>query len=157
MDLRWKKLAQGGLIAALYVALVWAILPLASGAVQIRFAEALAVMPVFTVMGIPGVAIGCFLANLLTGAVPLDVIFGTLATLIGAVGTRLLRKRRFLSLLPPILSNVIILPFVFRYGYGMEGSLWYFALTVGTGEIISVGILGSLLRVVLEPHRKILE
>ena len=157
MKLKWKPLALGGIIAALYVALVWAILPLASGAVQIRFAEALAVMPVFTPAGIPGVAIGCFLANLLTGAVPMDVIFGTLATLIGAVGTRLLRGHRFLSLLPPILANVIILPFVFRYAYGMEGSLWYFALTVGIGEIISVGILGSLLRLALEPRKNLFE
>ena len=155
MNLRWKQLALGGIIAALYVALVLMFAPISYKAIQVRIAEALAVMPVFTVAGIPGVTIGCFLANLNQG--PIDMVFGTIATLIGAVGTRLLRKHRFLSLLPPILSNMIIIPFVIRYGSGSEGSLWFFAVTVGIGEIISVGILGSLLRLVLEPHRKLFE
>ena len=92
-----------------------------------------------------------------------DVFFGSLATLIGAVGTYLLRKHKVLMFFPPILANMIIVPFVLRYGYGftwmfhdVEWSIPYFALTVGIGEIISVGILGSVLLKALLPYKTIL-
>ena len=101
--------------------------------------------------------IGCFLFNLLSGGAVWDVIFGTLATLIGAIGTRLLRKAKpkALALLPPVLSNTLIIPFVLKFAYGLEGTIWFFMLTVCAGEIVSVLILGSILRYALEKEKRI--
>ena len=99
--------------------------------------------------GIPGVTIGCFLANFLAGAAPMDVVFGTLATFIGAIGTRALRKTGAFAAIPPILSNALIIPFVLRYAYGVPDLIPFMMLTVGLGEIISVGLLGNLFRVAL--------
>ena len=146
---------MAGIIAALYVGLGFLVLNLASGVIQIRFAEVLTVMPVFTTAGIPGVTIGCFLFNLLSGAAVGDVIFGTLATLIGAVGTRLLRKKsRYLAVLPPIVANMLIVPFVLRYCYGAEDAIWFMMVTVGAGEIVAAGILALLLRRLIEDNQK---
>ena len=150
-----QKVATAGIIAALYVGLGFLVLNLASGVIQIRFAEVLTVMPVFTAAGIPGVTIGCFLFNLLSGAAVGDVIFGTLATLIGAVGTRLLRKKSwYLAVLPPILANTLIVPFVLRYCYGMEDAILFMMLTVCAGEIVAAGILALLLRRLLEKSER---
>ena len=150
-----KTIATAGIIAALYVGLGFLILNLASGVIQIRFAEVLTVMPVFTAAGIPGVTIGCFLFNLLSGAAVGDVIFGTLATLIGAVGTRLLRKKSpYLAVLPPILANTLIVPFVLRYCYGIEDAIWFMMVTVCAGEIVAAGILALLLRRLLEKNER---
>lgn len=142
-----RALSQGALVAALYVALTYvaAFFGLASGVIQIRLSEALCILPIFFPAAVPGLYIGCLLANILTGGVALDILLGPIATLIGAVGTWLLRSHPRLALLPPILSNTIIVPIVLRYGYGMGDAAWYMALTVGIGEIISVGILGTLL------------
>ena len=150
-----QKVATAGIIAALYVGLGFLVLNLASGVIQVRFAEVLTVMPVFTTAGIPGVTIGCFLFNLLSGAAVGDVIFGTLATLIGAVGTRLLRKKsRFLAVLPPILANTLIVPFVLKYAYGFEDAIWFMMVTVCAGEIVAAGILALLLRRLLEKSER---
>lgn len=89
------QLANAGMIAALYVVLTWIanLLGLASGAIQVRLSEALTILPVFSVAAVPGLTVGCVLANLLTGCAAWDVVFGSLATLIGAVGTRLLKDK----------------------------------------------------------------
>ena len=90
-------LTQAAVIAAIYVVLTIFIsaFNLASGAIQVRISEALTILPFFTPAAIPGLAIGCLLSNLLTGAAVYDVVFGSLATLLGAVGTYLLRKHKF--------------------------------------------------------------
>ena len=95
-------ITQAAVIAALYVVLTQFanMLGLANGAIQVRFSEALTILPFFTPAAIPGLAIGCFLSNVLTGCALYDIIFGTIATLIGAVGTYLLRRFKFLRLLP---------------------------------------------------------
>ena len=141
-------LTQGAMIAALYVVLTFIanLAGLASGVIQVRLSEALTILPVFTAAAVPGLAVGCVLANLLTGCAIWDVVFGFLATLIGAVGTRLLRGQSpVLAVLPPILSNIIIAPLVLQRVYGVEDAYWYPAMTVGAGEIISCGVLGLLL------------
>ena len=141
-------LTQGAMIAALYVVLTFIanLAGLASGVIQLRLSDALTFLPVFTAAAVPGLAVGCVLANLLTGCAVWDVVFGSLATLIGAIGTRLLRKKSpVLAVLPPILANVIIVPLVLQRVYGVEDAYWYLAMTVGAGEIISCGILGLLL------------
>lgn len=148
-------IVHAAVIAALYVVLtvLAAGFDLASGAIQVRFSECLTVLPFFTPAAIPGVTIGCFLANIITGGMPQDVIFGTLATLIGALGTYLLRGNRFVCTLPPVVSNAVIIPFILKYAYGLDGALWFFALTVGIGEIITCVIFGQILITALVPIR----
>lgn len=148
-------LTQGAAVAALYVALTYlaSALGLSSGAIQVRFSEALTILPCFFGAAVPGLFVGCLLANLLTGAVVWDVVFGSIATLLGAIGTRLLRKNRWLACLPPIISNILIVPFVLVYAYGVPDTILYLMLTVGAGEVISCGILGQLLYTALDKRR----
>lgn len=149
-------ICQGGIIAALYIVLTYVAnaLGLASGEVQVRFSEALTILPFFSVASVPGLFVGCLLSNILTGCAIPDIIFGSLATLIGAVGTRMLRKKTpWLAPLPPILANTIIVPFVLKYAYGVE-PLWFSFVTVGAGEIISCGILGMLLLFALKKRAR---
>ena len=152
-------IAQGGIIAALYVVLTYVSYTMnLSGqlAVQLRLSEALTVLPYFTAAAIPGLTIGCVLANLLTGSVIWDVIFGSLATLIGAVGTFLLRKYRFIAPIPPILSNTIIIPFILTYAYQLPDGIPLLMLSVFLGELVSCGVLGSLLQWFLIKHPLVL-
>ncbi|MCR4961827.1 MAG: QueT transporter family protein [Lachnospiraceae bacterium] len=155
-------IAQAGVIAAIYVVLTMAInvFNLASGAIQVRISEALCILPYFTSAAIPGLSIGCLLANLLTGAPIWDVIFGTLATLIGAIFSYMLRKHKFLVTVPPVVANMLIIPFVLYYAYGyklawvvggVDLSIPFYMVTVGIGEVISVMILGTILLRALEP------
>lgn len=140
-------ITQGAIIAALYVALthISNIAGLASGAIQIRLSEVLTILPVFTPAAIPGLFLGCLISNLTTGCIPWDIVGGSLATLIGAIGTYLLRKYPYIASLPPIIANVAIVPFVLAYAYHFEGTIPYFMLTVGIGEIICCGVLGTAL------------
>lgn len=153
-DKKVLLIVQAAMIAAIYVVLTYFIsaFNLASGAIQVRVSEALTILPYFTPAGIPGVFIGCLLANLLTGAPVYDVVFGSLATLLGAIGTYLLRKHKFLCTLPPVVANMLIIPFVLRYAYGLtmefggyDVSIPFYMLTVGAGEVICCCILGSIL------------
>lgn len=146
---------QAAVIAALYVVLTLLAnaFGLANYAVQVRFSESLTILPFFIPAAIPGLVIGCFLSNILTGCMLLDIIFGTVATLLGALGTHALRKHKWLAPIPPIVANTIIVPFVLAYVYQFEGSIPYFMLTVGAGEVISCGILGMLLLFALEKRR----
>ncbi|MBR6638457.1 MAG: QueT transporter family protein [Lachnospiraceae bacterium] len=152
------SLVHGAFIAALYIILTYLAnaLSLANGIIQIRFSEALCILPLFTPAAIWGLFAGCLISNFLTGCVLIDVILGSIATLIGAIGTRLLKKKPLLSVLPPIIANVLIIPPVLAYVYKFEGSIWYFALTVGIGEIISCGMLGLLLYKVLAKYKTII-
>lgn len=158
-------ITQGAIIAALYVVLTMVAnaMGLANHAIQVRFSEALCVLPFFTVAAIPGLTVGCLISNLLTGAMVWDVLFGSLATLLGAIGTYVLRKHKVLMLFPPVIANAVIVPFVLRYGYGftwmfheVEWSIPYFAFTVGVGEIISVCGLGGVLLNALLPYKNII-
>ena len=148
-------ITQAALIAAIYTVLtmIAAGFDLASGAVQVRFSEALTIMPFFTPAAVPGLTLGCLLSNILTGCALPDIIFGTLATLIGALGSYALRKNRFLCAIPPIVSNMLIIPFVLTYAYHIPGGIPLFMLTVGLGELISCMGLGQLLLQVLMPFR----
>lgn len=153
---RTRFLTQAAVIAALYIVLtaIAAGFDLASGAVQVRISEALTILPYFTPAAIPGLIIGCLLSNILTGCIVPDVIFGTLATALGALGTYALRRHRYLCSLPPVIANTIIVPLVLSYAYHIPGGVPYFMLTVGAGEIISCVIFGELLLTVLKPVRR---
>lgn len=166
MNKKVLSLVHAAVIAALYVVLTLLAnsLGLANYAIQVRFSEALTILPFFTPAAIPGLFVGCILSNLLTGCLPLDILFGSIATLLGALGTYFLCGRAdsanqtnpvkmFLAPIPPIVANTLIVPFVLAYVYQFEGSIPYFMLTVGIGEIISCGILGIILLKVLQKYR----
>lgn len=137
------KLTQGAAIAALYVVLTLIFAPISFGEMQVRISEALTILPLFTPAAIPGLFVGCILGNLLGGAIPLDIGFGSLATLIGAVGGYLLRKNRWLVPLPTVLANALIVPYVLRYGYGVALPIPLMMGYVALGEIISCYGLGE--------------
>ncbi len=148
-------MAQAAMIAAIYVVLCIAFAPISYGAIQARIAEVLVILPYFTPAAIPGLFIGCLIANLIGGSIMLDVAFGSLATLTGAIGTYLLRKKsRYLAPVPPILANVLIVPFVLRYGYGEPLPIPFLMGTVGIGEIIVCGGMGIVLLIILERYRR---
>ena len=140
-----RKLVRCGVVAAIYVVLCMALQPLSYGAVQVRVAEALCLLPVFGAEYIAGVVLGCFLANLL-GSTIVDVIFGTLATLLACLVTYKLRNIRIKGLavaasLPPVLFNAVII------GIEIAG------ISVGIGELISCTVLGVLLVKIIESSK----
>ena len=138
-------LTQAAMIAAIYVVLTYVFAPFSFGEIQIRISEALTILPLFTPAAIPGLFIGCLIGNILGGAILPDIIFGSLATLLGAVFTWLLRGHsKFLGPVPPIAANTIIVPFVLRYGYGIVLPIPFMMLTVGIGEVLSCGVLGMI-------------
>ena len=151
-----RNLVFGALIAAIYVVLTMVFRPISFGPIQFRISEALCVLPYFTPAAIPGVFLGCLISNLLGGAVIMDVVFGSLATLIGAVGSWVLRKNRFLVSVPPILSNILIIPWVLKFAYGSEDLIWYMMVTIGIGEFLAIGVLGQLLITALTKYRKMI-
>ncbi len=149
-------LTQAAMIAAIYVVLTYVFAPFSFGEVQVRIAEALTILPVFTPAAIPGLFVGCLVGNILGGAILPDIIFGSLATLIGAFFTYQLRdKNKFLAPLPPIAANTIVVPFVLRYGYGVALPIPFMMLTVGFGEVLSCGVLGMVLYFALRKYKNI--
>ncbi len=149
-------MAQAAMIAAIYVVLTFVAnaFGLASGSIQVRLSEALTVLPYFTPAAIPGLFIGWLFSNILTGCCLLDIIMGSIATLIGAVGTYALRKIKWTAPLPPIIANILIVPFVLINGYGIPSPYGLLMLTVGIGEVISCGILGMGLLLVLDKNKE---
>ena len=150
-----RFLAQAGMIAAIYTALtlISAMFGLASGAIQIRISEMLCVLPIYTAAAIPGVTVGCLISNIICGGTVYDIIFGTLATLIGVLIAYFIRHLPYLASIPTILSNAIIIPVVLIVsGVGGWNMFPYFAATVGLGEIIACGVLGTVLVVYMEKH-----
>ena len=162
MKISTATICQAALIAAVYTVLSLVFLPISFGPVQCRISEMLTVLPAFLPAAIPGVAIGCLITNILGGAILPDIIFGTLATLIGAVLTRLLTRGllnssqsgaslrfRLAAVLPPIISNTIIVPLVLKFAYMYDDALYFMAFTVCLGEIIGIGVIGNILITVL--------
>lgn len=153
---RTKRMVRGSLIAALYVTLtlVSSAFGLSSGVIQLRLSEALCILPYFCPEAIPGLFIGCLLANFLSSALPLDILFGSLATLLGAIGARALRRHPFLVPLPTVLANAAIIPPVLIYVYGVFDAYHFILLTVTLGEVLSVYVLGLPLLYTLEKRCK---
>ena len=150
---RVRFLTLSAIIAALYVVLtlVSAAFGLSSGVIQVRISESLCILAFFTPAAIPGMTIGCLVSNLITGANILDVVFGTLATLLGVYGGYLIREKKWLITLPTILANTIIIPLVIVYGFGVtDVALPLVALSVCIGEIISAGVFGMGLLAILK-------
>ena len=151
-------ITQAAMIAAIYVVLTLFVsaFNLASGAIQVRISEALTILPAFTPAAIPGLFLGCMISNLISGCMLWDVVFGSLATLIGAVGSYLLRNWKYAVPVPPIAANTLIIPLVLSYVYQLPEGVPYFMVTIGIGELLSCGILGILLYNILSKHRNVI-
>ena len=152
-----RALARGAMIAALYAVLTLLLQPLSFGAIQFRVSEALTVMPMLAADAVPGLAVGCLLANLLGGAPWFDVLFGTLATLLAALATRKLRGNPTLATAMPVLFNGLIVGPVVYFAYELApgaavemGALWTTVATVALGEAVVCMVLGRLLYAALE-------
>ena len=144
-----RRLATAGIIAGIYAALTL-FLPIPQyGGVQLRVAEAMTVLPFLLQEAVPGLAVGCFLANLLGSPYVLDWVFGTLATLLAALWTSRI-KHRWLAPLPPVVCNAVIVGAEVAYFSTLDGAAFWpayavNAFTVGLGEAIACFILGGLL------------
>lgn len=148
---------QAAMIAAIYVVLTYLFAPFSFGEIQVRIAEALTILPVFTPAAIPGLFVGCFIGNILGGAVLPDIVMGSIATLIGAVLTYLLRRQsNFLAVLPPILSNTILVPYVLKLCYGINLPIPLLMLSIGLGEVIGCGVLGLVLYTTLAKYKTLI-
>lgn len=150
-------MAQSAMIAAIYVVLTVLFAPISFGQIQFRIAESLTILPAFTPAAIPGLFIGCLIGNILGGAILPDIIVGSVATLLGAIFTFLLRKHnKWLAPLPPILANTLLIPFVLYYGYQILLPIPFHMLTVGIGEVLSCGILGMIVYTALDRYKHVL-
>ncbi|MEL7661767.1 QueT transporter family protein [Acetobacterium wieringae] len=150
---------QAAVIAAMYVVLTFvsSSLGLASGEIQIRLSEMLVILPAFTPAAIPGLFLGCLLSNLLTGCTVIDIVFGSLATLVAAIISYQLRNNKYpmVVALPPVISNMIVVPFILKFSYGVPLPIPVMMATVGIGEVISCVVLGSVLYFALDKRRVI--
>ncbi|MDL2224928.1 QueT transporter family protein [Eubacteriales bacterium OttesenSCG-928-M02] len=144
-----RTIVESGLIAALYVLLVWVFEPISFGMVQVRIAEALYVFIFFTQSGVWGVSIGCLLANILFPHYGLlDIILGTLATFLGAVIVYLFREHRYLALLGPVFTNGFIVAAVLYWAAGFP--YWINVLYIAAGEALALYCIGYFLTKALD-------
>ena len=151
---RVQFLTEAALIAALYVVLTVLLAAFSFSEVQVRVAEMLTILPVFTPAAVPGLFLGCVIGNTLGGAILPDIIFGSLATLAGAVGTFCLRGRSLIvAAIPPIVANALVVPFLLKYAYGIKLPIPLLMLSVGIGEIISCGVLGVTFGKILRKYK----
>ena len=144
-----KTLTRGAIIAALYAVLTLLLQPLSYGEVQIRFSEALTLLPILMPEAVPALAVGCLLANVLGGCMLVDIVFGTLATLLAAICTRRLRERFWLAALMPVLFNGVIVGAVVHYCYAPMIALPLCMLSVAAGEAVACLVVGPVLLRVL--------
>ncbi len=143
-------ITEASVIAAIYTVLVLIFQFTSFGPIQFRIAEALTILPYFTPAAIPGVTIGCFLSAVLTGADVLDMVFGSLATLIAAILSYKLRRNKYLVPLPPIVVNAIVIPWVLKTAYGEAQPIPLMMLSIGAGQLVAAGILGLVLLFALD-------
>lgn len=146
-----KHLTRAAVIAALYTALCFFLKPLCYGSLQLRISEVLCVLPVFLPEAIPGLFIGCFLSNLLGGAFLIDVILGSLTTLLAAILTRCIYKKTenlLLALFPPVILNALIVGAYVPFVYSDPSTVntlpvvLFSMFTVGLGQAIVIYVLG---------------
>ena len=150
-------MTQAAMIEAIYVVLCLVFEPISYGAIQTRVAEALTVLPFFTPAAIPGLFIGCLIANGLGGGILLDVVAGSLTTLAAAYLTWMLRgKSKFLASVPPVVLNAIVIPWVLKFGYGEPLPIPFLMVTVGLGEILTASIMGTVLLCVLARYKGVI-
>ncbi len=164
---RTMFVVKAGVIAAVYVVLtlISAMFGLSSGVIQVRISEALSFLPFITSAAVPGLTIGCLISNAIAGGVPLDILFGSVATLLGAICAWLMGKAfkkyqtvgMFLATIPNAISNVLIVPWVLKIAYGAEDAIGFMMLTVGIGELLASVILGAVLITAFKDKLKMLK
>ena len=135
---RGKYIAAASVIAALYAALTLALSPISYNVMQIRLSEGLTVLALYTPAAVPGLFVGCFLANILGPGGITDAVFGSIATLIGCLGIRALKKHPWIALFSAVVSNAIIVGLELRYVFSLEMSPLLCMMWVGLGELISI-------------------
>ena len=150
-------LTKAAIIAALYAALTVFIMPASYGVMQLRVSEALTILPIFTPAAIPGLFIGCVVANLVSPVGLIDVVIGSAATLIAAVATYKLRDHKLLAIIPPVIANAVLVGGELFYFYNVDFSLPACMFWVGIGEAAACYGLGYPLSIILEKYRKIFE
>lgn len=138
-----RSLVYGAVIAALYAVTTVLLAPISYGDTQFRVSEALTLLPALTPAAIPGLTVGCLIANLWGSASALDMVFGPLATLLAAVGTRALRGKPVLAALCPVIANGVIVGTVLSKAYSLP--LFLTMGTVALGELGVCFLLGLLL------------
>ena len=147
-------IAEAAVIAALYAALTILIMPASYGVMQFRVSEALTVLPVFTPAAIPGLFVGCMIANIVSPVGARDIGLGRSATLIAAICTYLLREHRLLALLPPVIANAVLVGIELYYFYNVGLPLYACMAWVGLGEAGACYLLGYPLSLLLDRYRK---
>lgn len=155
-----KYIAQAAVIAAIYAALTYAIQPIAKDLFQLRVSEALNVLPYFTAAAVPGLFIGCILANFLIGAALPDIVFGSLATLVAALLARLISAKalsKWLVPLPAVVVNAVVVGWLLTYVYKAFPPDWQYPLLwcsvwVGLGQFAACYCIGMPLLIMLEKH-----
>lgn len=146
--------AQAAMIAALYVVLTY--VSSALGLWEIRFSEALSILPFFTAAAVPGLTIGCIAANLLTGCAAWDIVFGSLATFAGAFAAYKLRKKSWVwAPWPNVIANTIVVPLILQFVY-MDTSRTYLGFVgyIALSEVVSGAALGYVLLHALRPRAR---
>jgi len=146
---------QAALIAAIYATLTIVLGSFGYGPIQFRIAEALTILPALTPAGIPGLFVGCMVANILGPYGMLDMVLGGGATLIAAILSYKLRKRPLLVPLPPVLVNAVVIGCMLYYAYGVPMSLLACMATVGVGQLVSCYVLGYPLLKILSKYENI--
>lgn len=155
-----RHMTTAAIIAAAYTVLTFVSFAfgLDKGVIQLRLSEALAVLPAFTPAAIPGLFAGCMLSSFLTGGHPLDAVFGSLVTLLAACICYFLRKcaRHRIGILtlalPNVILNALLIPLILIFVYGVGDAYPFLLLTVGIGELLASGVLGSLLAYAMRSH-----
>lgn len=153
-----RFIVQSAIIAAIYITITLIIAPISSGLTQLRVSEALTLLPCFTPAAIPGLFVGCFLANLITGAFWLDIIFGSLATLVAAILTYFIYKyinaplNKWLAPLPPVIVNAFVVGWILFAVYDVGVPYWQCAVSVGIGQFLACYALGLPFINLLEKH-----
>lgn len=151
-----RYLTQAGLVAAIYTALCLVFQPISFGfsGVEMRISEALSLLPVVMPAAVPGLFVGCLLANILGGATILDIVFGSLTTLAAAILTRKLRRKFCFAALPPVVLNAVVVGTLLRYAYGLQLPLLICMGSIALGQAAACYGLGA---VVLRAMEKLPE
>jgi uncharacterized membrane protein len=148
-----RFMAQAAVIAAVYVVVTLSFAPLSSGLFQLRFSEALTILPALTPAAIPGLFIGCLLGNFLVGATFVDIIFGSLTTLAAAYLSYRLRNKKWLVPMPPVLLNAVVVGLMLVYVYGVPVTLFAAMAWVAAGQFVACYAIGYPLLTILERYK----
>lgn len=136
-----KRILQGAIIAAVYAALTILLAPLSYGPMQVRVSEALTVLPALTSAGVPGLFVGCLVSNMLGPYGIVDVVVGSGASLLAAIGSYCLREKPLLVPLPPVVFNGVLVGGMLHFAYGVP-NLPACMVWVALGQLVACYVLG---------------